>query len=522
MGNDVVFLVDRHFPYSKPQAFIENYDLGHPQPHTEPLPRLEDMARLCLQTAAVPNDPMASIEGAFVDARELLKANETGSEDHDFEDDFGAYWRHYLPPGSRHARLHGLAEATPGTGVFFYRSKAYYCFPNKLSLRRWYVHLTDAYVRDPLRFPIIALKRLPKPDRYPHDHDSLVSTLKRYTEGGMAAVGGMLRACPSRLPVIFAGIKPDGSAVQVAVELVRRLDQYGRTMSKARAQSKLADSEVIALYDITPLDTRHLDAALTRLPNSAAVSVRKKVAIVGCGALGSGIAIMLGKAGVSNFILVDPDTLGWENVRRHELGADCVGVAKTEALRTRIQKSIPDIAQVESYPQGIQALLASKPKILDDVDLVISATGEWGADVFISDKVALIERPVPVLYTWMEAYALAGHTVVTSGKNGRFVEGFDEVGNFKGKASAAELKIPHECGNTTSPFGAIELAQSQAVASRLAIEVLAGRHDGDVWRTWTAEESVLEYAQGSWSEYWLATRGKPPGLGGVSEGEWKF
>jgi hypothetical protein len=142
--------------------------------------------------------------------------------------------------------------------------------------------------------------------------------------------------------------------------------------------------------------------------------------------------------------------------------------------------------------------------------------------VFISHQVALIGHPLPTLYTWMEAYALAGHSVVTSGAKGHFTDGFDEVGNFKGKASTAGLKMPPECGNTTSPFGAIELAQSQAVASRLGLEVLAGRHDGDVWRTWTTEESVLEYAKGNWSEYWVKTRGQPPRLGGVSEGAWAF
>ncbi len=231
---------------------------------------------------------------------------------------------------------------------------------------------------------------------------------------------------------------------------------------------------------------------------------------------------MLAKAGVSRFILIDPELLDWENVRRHELGAESVGLAKAIALTKKIQLSLPDVEQVEACPSGIQNLISSKPNIFNGVDLVISATGDWAADVFISDHIAQMERPVPTLYTWMEAYSLAGHSVVISGANRHFTDGFDELGNFKGKASSAGLKIPPECGNTTSPFGAIELAQSQAVASRLALEVLAGQHDGDVWRTWTTEESVLEYAEGNWSAYWLSTRGQPPKLGGVSEGAWAF
>lgn len=522
MGKDVVVLADRNFPYSKPQAIVENYDRNDPQPHAEPLPKFENMARLCLRTSASPSEPLEAIKLAFSDARGLLKANEIGTEDHDFDADFGAYWRHYLPADFRQAKLHGLSNAPAGTGVFIYRDKTYYCFPNKASLQHWHEHQGYPYIRDMPRFPIIDLTRLPRPERYARDSDTFLKMLKRYTAGGLEIVGDMLRAGPSRLPIVFSGTKGDGNLVKVAVELVLRRDQRGRPPLKARVHSKLTDTEVIALYDIAPLDTQYLDAALTRLPNSAVATMMKKVAIIGCGALGSGIAVMLAKAGVFRFILVDPELLDWENVRRHELGAESVGLAKAIALTKKIQLSLPDVEQVEAYPSGIQNLISSKPKIFDDVDLVISATGDWAADVFISDQIAQIERPVPTLYTWMEAYALAGHSVVISGVHRHFTDGFDEVGNFKGKASNAGLKLPPECGNTTSPFGAIELAQAQAVASRLALEVLAGRHDGDVWRTWTTEESVLEYAEGNWSEYWLSTRGQPSKLGGVSEGAWAF
>ncbi|PWW03840.1 E2/UBC family protein B [Hoeflea marina] len=517
MGKDILILIDSNFPYSKPQAFIEQYDVSHPQPHIEPLPRFGDMARICLLPPTIPSHPLQAIQSALRDARDLLKANERGDEDYDFEADFGAYWRHYLPAGFREAKLHGFSVAPAGSGVFFYRGGSYFCFPNKFSIRRWHGHLTGEYMRDLLHFPIVELTKLPRPDRYPRDLASLLMMLKRNTLNGVAIVGEKLRACPSRLPVLFSGTKPDGAAVKVAVELVIRRDNSGRPLSKAHVQSKLANDDVIALYDIAPLNTQHLDAALTRLPGAAPGPMHKKVAIIGCGALGSGIAVMLAKAGVSRFILVDQDLLGWENIRRHELGAEWVGVSKTAAIKARIEKSLPDIEQVGAYACGIQGLLASSPKLLDDVDLVISATGDWAADVFISDSVTL-----PTLYSWVEAYALAGHSVAISGKEGRFTDGFDEVGNFKGRASVAGLKMPLECGNATSPFGAIELAQSQAVASRLALEVLAGRHDGDVWRTWTAEEIVVQQAEGRWTNYWLETRGKPPVLGGVTEWKWAF
>lgn len=522
MGASLIILIDIDFPYSKPQAFIENYDSTQPQPHAEPILELRGMARLCLRTQAIPNNPLAAVQSAFMDARELLKANDAGSEDHDFEDDFGAYWRHYLPVNYGEAKLHGLHELHTGFGCFYYIKGTYYCFPNKASLRRWLKHLKGIYVRDLLRFPVVELTRFPRPERYPSDVASMLTFLKRYTIDGIAITGLLLRQCPSRIPIILAGTKPDGSRVAVGVELVRQLDFKRRPLEKRRVQAKLADIDVISLYDVAPLNTSHLDSALSRLPGSALVSVQRKVVIIGCGALGSGIAIMLAKAGVSHLILVDQDLVGWENIRRHELGAEWIRVAKTEALKSRIEKSIPDIEKVVSHVSSIQVLLRSNPDLLDSVDLVISATGDWAADVFISDVVSQRMSPLPLLYTWMEAYALAGHSVFLSGNNGHFIDGYDEVGNFKGKASIAGLKLPAECGNSTSPFGAIELAQSQAVTCRLALEVLSGRHESDIWRTWTAEDSVVRYAEGGWTSFWLAKRGQPPTLGGVSEGIWEF
>lgn len=520
MGESLVILIDRNFPYSKPLAFIEDYDPMRPQPHVEPIPQIAGVARLCLQTPAIPSNPLAAVESAFIDARQLLKAIDAGTEDSDFADDFGAYWRHYLPLKFQEAKLHSISDIGNGVGCFCYREGSYFCFPDKVSIRRWHTNLTGKYVRDPLRFPVIDLVRLPRPDRYPRDIATLLTFLKRYTIDGIARVASSLRACPSRLPVVFAGTKPDGSRVNVALELIRRRDLKGRPLETAHVQAKMADNDVISLYDVAPLNTRRLDSALSRLPNTAAGSSRK-VAVIGCGALGSGIAVMLAKAGVQRFILVDQDVLGWENIRRHELGAEWVGIAKTSALKSRLERSIPDLTQVDAYACGLQELLESKPNLLHGVDLVISATGDWATDALISDT-ADHSPSVTVLYSWMEAYALAGHAVAITGKKARFTDGFDQVGNFKGKASSASLKVPTECGNTTSPFGAIELAQAQALSSRLALEVLEGKHDGDVWRTWTAEKSVVDYAGGRWTEYWIMTRGEPPALGGASEGPWEF
>lgn len=524
MGVGLLVLADKDFPYSRPRAFIESYDRRRPQPHIEPLPRLGKMARVCLTTPATPDDPLLAVQSALRDARQLLAANENGDEDEDFEDDFASYWNHYLPKDSKAVRLLGLSDMTNGTGVFFYATNDnYYCFRNKLSLERYSSHLWNSFIRAPHQFPVVELQRLPRPDRFPYDTEAFLRMLKRNTVGGLQTVGDLLRARPKRLPVIFSGTGPKGRSFKVAVELLVKSDTKGRPPVKARVHSKLSNEEVVRLYCASPLDTRSLDEALTRLPDSSLATTRKKIVIVGCGALGSGIAMMLAKAGVTRLVLIDPELLGWENIRRHELGAEFVGAPKTEALKTRIERSVPEIEEVIAIQGTVQEALKAKPDLLTDADLAIAATGDWGSDLFLSRAASKREPALPAIYTWTEAFALATHAVLLLGRNGQFVDGFDVAGSFKGKASHANRKAPPECGNTTSPFGAVEVAQSQALAAKLALELLAGRHSGtDVWRTWTTEKSTLEDAEGKWTDYWIDNRGQPPALGGVSEGAWKF
>lgn len=232
---------------------------------------------------------------------------------------------------------------------------------------------------------------------------------------------------------------------------------------------------------------------------------------------------MLAKSGVARLTLVDPELLSWENIRRHELGAEGVGVPKASALKIRLERSIPDLEKVVAYRGTLQMTLASTPNLMADADLVISATGDWAGDVFLNDTIREREPALPILYTWTEAFGLATHAVLLSGQKGQLIDGFDVNGAFKGQASHATRKSPPECGNATSPFGAVEVSQSQSLAARLALEFLGGRHQGaDVWRTWTSEQSTLIDAEGRWSEYWVENRGHPPALGGISEGAWAF
>lgn len=67
----------------------------------------------------------------------------------------------------------------------------------------------------------------------------------------------------------------------------------------------------------------------------------KHAVIIGCGSVGSLVALELARAGVGHFFLVDTDTLEYHNVCRHQCGIEDVGDLKVNALKRRIQAINP-------------------------------------------------------------------------------------------------------------------------------------------------------------------------------------
>jgi hypothetical protein len=63
-----------------------------------------------------------------------------------------------------------------------------------------------------------------------------------------------------------------------------------------------------------------------------------KVAIVGCGSVGSKVAVHLARSGVERFVLVDGDMLASGNLVRNELDWRAVGMHKSRALAARLQE----------------------------------------------------------------------------------------------------------------------------------------------------------------------------------------
>ena len=76
-----------------------------------------------------------------------------------------------------------------------------------------------------------------------------------------------------------------------------------------------------------------------------------KIAVIGCGSVGSYIVEAMSEYGISSFVLVDNDTLSSENIARHYCGYKYIGIKKTSALKTTLCEHNPNI-HVECYSEN--------------------------------------------------------------------------------------------------------------------------------------------------------------------------
>lgn len=118
----------------------------------------------------------------------------------------------------------------------------------------------------------------------------------------------------------------------------------------------------------TPTEMAHLDrqqALNLHLPT-------RGVAVIGCGGVGSWIALYLALAGVTNLWLFDFDTISESNLNRFPLGPDAVGQKKSEALAKAITLLRPTAKPV---PMGrFTPELATSIALHHEVNWVVCST----------------------------------------------------------------------------------------------------------------------------------------------------
>jgi hypothetical protein len=508
-------VVDAAFPYSRPNAYIINYDA------TRNLPHVDLGGRLCLTKVEFSTEPADAARQVLAESLELLDAHQTGTEDDDLKEDFTNYWNQRADVGGPVLSL--LYDERVSRGSYVLAGDEVFAFASKELMLRWWGNRNGAAPRHTNAAHFVDLKKFPLPSEFPTNPTSLLEFLQTHAIDGGEAMLKALSQVPNGIVLVLVGTAPSGRRQFAGVRLVKAMPPQKkgvrrRPRLKLRPGDKIAARDLLEYYTVQRLRTSLLDSSASRSIIALTALSNKRVVLVGCGAIGAGVARLLAKAGVGRLDLVDHETLGWENIRRHELGGRSVRHAKAEALASDLRQDLPEMVEVRAFAKTIQDLVVSGNDILTGADLIVATTGSLHADNFVADLARQGPPPIAVVFGWMEAWGVAGHALLLSGNGARFTDGFVD-GVPRRPASRNDRQLPKECGNSTTPFGASEVVGVQAMIAELCLDRLLEPELADTWRTWWTSDRNLARAEGQWTEEFVAA--KPVASeSGVMERQW--
>lgn len=135
--------------------------------------------------------------------------------------------------------------------------------------------------------------------------------------------------------------------------------------------------------------------------------MENKVAIImGCGSVGSLVALELARAGVGNFLLIDNDVVEYHNICRHQCSVLDVGEYKTDALAKRILQINPT-ANISSQAKIVEQIGKNVFDEFCHVDdsIIIGCADNRAADVYANSIAVSYGIPFLSIGFWERAFA---------------------------------------------------------------------------------------------------------------------
>ncbi len=208
----------------------------------------------------------------------------------------------------------------------------------------------------------------------------------------------------------------------------------------------------------------------------------RRVALVGCGTIGSHLAKLLVQVGAGSgggrLDVIDDQLYLASNVGRHWLPAHHVGSSKALACAAEMRSMFPGCAVEGHFADAMEEL-----PLLLSADLVVDATGEEPLSVALNEAVVRARGKGPaLLLAWLRGMGAAAQALFVPGSpDGRGclrclrprAGAWPSRDVMREEASQAEA--PAACGEAAFlPYGVAAPAIAAGLAARMAMEWAAG------------------------------------------------
>ncbi len=212
--------------------------------------------------------------------------------------------------------------------------------------------------------------------------------------------------------------------------------------------------------------------------------------LVGCGSLGSYLAMSLARCGISKYLLIDKENLEPENVARHLCGFVDASrkMKKAEAVKRRLQEHFPHI-ECEAYDGDVLRLLNEEGTgRIESYDLTIVVIGNAAIERRINYLTRKNSVRKPIIYLWMEPLGVGGQVLFIHPEDGGCFDCcFDGKGQFLYPIARKEqtfVKREAGCQSTYLPYASVEVEHFVSVASKQIINIIGGNELKSKLFTW--------------------------------------
>ena len=514
--HELYVLADGEFPYTSPRIAIAD------GPDVLVWPHLEEDGLLCIlpsDAAVSSQNPAIVTEYILGEACRLIEESISGSNVEDFRLEFLSYWMRAADQGATNF-ISILEPEGPSREIAVWHGKsAHVVGENPEALERWLPRWgAKPGESQKYKFYKGVLLWLPEPllpNEYPQTASNLKTLARERSSAAKDVLTKLAASNAESIDVLLGGPTANGACFGATtirsphLRILQRgkrntledgfrpghvppdlsVNRYlSRGVKVTKATVKRADHSWIHGRDQDPLQER-----LSRV----------RVAILGCGSLGGGLAKLLAQAGIGNLLLVDPAILEWPNVGRHALGADSVDFFKAKRLEQEIIKAYPHLGDISSLCERVGPKAQSLMDMVTSCDLIVSTMGNWAAENFLNDFQQEQEYFPTILYGWIEPNAAAAHAVlIPQGKAclrcGVNDKGYPNLTVTSWDSGYDMLQEP-SCGALFTPYGPVELCWAHALLAESVIDALTDLGNLAVHRVWIGYRNRIEAAGGTWS-----------------------
>lgn len=498
-GHSLDVVIPKHFPDVLPDVYLSDIslDLFLENPH------VLKSGRICIvpdSSSLDTSEPVELVRYAVESANNIL----AGKIQEDFLDEFTSYWS-MAGEGNTHKfflvdNVDNLADVAVSVVL-----KGYLLVGVSLeNIEKWWSAFRpdSSLTMNARKCLVVRLPSPLSPAEYPRSAHDLVELFQQKAPDHAKRLKAHLCDSHEFLAVLFvqdtddgpalAGVLTKGMGLSNLKECFKgfRPGKVPRELVLKRGKHKLSkgilEASRVLRVDHSWIHTRG---------GSGHTFADKRVVLLGCGSLGGYVTHLLARMGIGSITLVDNDTLEWNNIGRHILGSGDVGQNKAEALSRHLQVEMPHLslsAESKDWRDWIQ----EREDVLSNVDLIVSTMAQWNSERLLNKMARRLSFP-PLLFAWLEPYAVAGHVLSVRQEGGCLACGVDRFGHFsRNVADFSGTTFSKEPGGCThyQRYGPVGLWPTASMIVDAVMMHLRADVKGSTLHTLTqSEEMITEY-----------------------------